>query len=125
MLSVISIFFVSHDLYALKPPRRRRPRAKPLVKNSIPAKKYKYTKEYDLNKDGKIDKQDRLIWAETRKNGFTPVTVTSENRAMYRMMDFDENGRVTKSEFTMFYESHDLNDSGILEPSEIRGSMKE
>jgi len=82
-------------------------------------KRYRYIKSHDLNKDGRVDNRDRLLW--TRKYGkeFFPMEIKGTNEDIYEVMDMNEDGEVTKQEFKEFSKKFDGNRDGYIDRFEI------
>ena len=86
-------------------------------------KRYRYIKTHDLNKDGRVDNQDRLLWTNKYGKDFFPIDVTRTNADIYEVMDLNDDGKVTKKEFKEFHNTFDINRNGVIERSEVDEAM--
>jgi len=117
----LSAAVAAQDSYAWRWPWRRKktaPRYK-RIKPLLRPKKYRYIRSHDLNGDGRVAVKDRLWWLKRHGRPSGIIVIDETNEDIYDAIDYNGDGKVSKTELDKFCFEYDLNRNGTLEESEI------
>jgi len=119
MVVVAAFFVLLNDAFAAPPPPKRPDKAPKKLAGKPPLKSYEYIKSHDVNGDGIVDTKDRILWIKRNRADLPAVLVSTENEDIYEVMDYDNDGSVSKAEIDAFYRIYDKNGDGILDEKEM------
>ena len=122
MIVLTALSMLLYDAFAAPlPPKKPKPDPKKLPGRVAP-KPYQYVKTHDMNGDGVVNAKDRLIWINRQGGNVPAVLVSTENADLYEVMDYNNDGSVSKEELLAFYTVYDVNGNGVLEEAEIEAA---